>query len=357
MCMAHCISSLPPIREMALPVLNVNAETHFAYLDSGAPNTHAYKTIFVVHGIAFNAKVFQKVIDLAQASSVRIVAMNRSDYPGSSTLSEKELTLLSGSEADCVLYLSNRGADVLAFVDGFIQENRLPAISEDGQTGGVAILGWSLGSSFAIAALASALKADSAVQSRLAKYIRALILEDPASVALGVPMPELNWAPGLDESIPPKERLPFNIAWLSSYFDHGDLSKRDPKALTYASPSIARVPSIYSMYPQYSEIVDVAPLMGSDGLHMAKLGGPSRHIYEQVFFGKDIRALLPRLKVWVMGREQSGWFGITTFWQVQDDNAKYGGDVNLEMFPKTNHFVHWDAPELAIASWKKALAS
>ncbi|KAF5339190.1 hypothetical protein D9611_011222 [Ephemerocybe angulata] len=337
MCMAHCISSLPPIREMALPVLNVNAKTHFAYLDSGAPNTHAYKTIFVVHGIAFNAKVFQKVIDLAQASSVRIVAMNRSDYPGSSTLSEKELSLLSGSEDDCALYLSNRGADVLAFVDRFIQGNRLPAISEDGQTGGVAILGWSLGSSFAIAALASALKADSAVQSRLSRYIRALILEDPASVALGIPMPELNWAPGLDESIPPQERLPFNIAWLTSYFDHGDLSKRDRKTLTYASPSIARVPSIYSMYPQYSEIVDVAPLMGSDGLHMVKLGGPSRDVYEQVFFGKDIRALLPRLK-------------------VQDDNAKYGGNVNLEMFPKTNHFVHWDDPELAIASWKKALA-
>ncbi|KAF5339208.1 hypothetical protein D9611_011226 [Ephemerocybe angulata] len=113
---------------MALPVPNINGETHFAYLDSGAPNTPAYKTIFIVHGITFNA------------------------------------------------------------------------------------------------------------------------------------------------------------IWLSSA---DNLSKRDPKNLTYASPSIARV-------------LDVSP--------------------------------------------------------VQDDNAKYGGDVNLEMFPKMNHFVHWDDPELAIASWKKALA-
>jgi hypothetical protein len=160
-------------------------------------------------------------------------------------------------------------------------------------------------------------------------------------------MPEKTWGPAFDLQIPVHERVPYQVLWLTSWFDHADLTKRDPNDLTYALPSRRKVPSIYTMHEHYDELVHIPPIVmgvegesppGTDAMLMGLLGTPLKENYEKVVFGGGESGLLPNAKVWVLGRAHSGTFTIPSYWLVQAENEKRGGSVNFDMTPH-NHFV------------------
>ena len=165
-----------------------------SYIDSGAPSGD-YITLFAIHGTAFTcsgsfvsgffrsprhllieiADVFQKIMGIAAASRVRIVALSRRDYPGSTLLSDKEKAVLdSGTDEEKAEFLKERGLEVSTFIKCFDEENPISPIS--GATGGFAILGWSLGSSFALAAVANLDSLRTDLQTWWGDHLRALIL-------------------------------------------------------------------------------------------------------------------------------------------------------------------------------------
>ena len=84
-----------------------------------------------------------------------------------------------GSDEGKAEYLTKRGLEYLRFIDAFIQEQNLPALStsEGSRTGGVALLSWSLGNAFGNAALASVSKLEAEAQGRISKYLSAIIVE------------------------------------------------------------------------------------------------------------------------------------------------------------------------------------
>ena len=160
-------------------------------------------------------------------------------------------------------------------------------------------------------------------------------------------MPEKTWGPAFDTQIPEHERVPYQVLWLTSWFDHADLTKRDLNDLTYALPSTRKVPSIYTMHEHYDELVYIPPIVmgvegksppGTDAMLMGLLGTPLKENYERVVFRDESKGLLPNAKVWVLGRAHSGTFSISSYWQVQAENEKRGGSVDFEMTPH-NHFV------------------
>ena len=165
-----------------------------SYIDSGAPSGD-YITLFAIHGTAFTysgsfvpvlfrsprhilieiAEVFQKIMVLAAASGVRIVALSRRDYPGSTPLSNKEKAVLnSGTDEEKAEFLKMRGLEVSTFIKCFDRENPISPIK--GATGGFAILGWSLGNSFALAAVANLDSLSEDLQTWWGDHLRALIL-------------------------------------------------------------------------------------------------------------------------------------------------------------------------------------
>jgi hypothetical protein len=176
--------------------------------------------------------------------------------------------------------------------------------------GGVAILGWSLGATYALAAFGNIEKLESGSRERLSRYVRALIhdamskfathsnarpdliLHDPPSVCLGLPPSKDNWFPALDPTIPQDEAFEFGLWWLTVYFDHpGNALKRDLNNLSYALPSASRVPSIFSIYPQYNNIVCTEPVLRADGIGtMEVLKDEIRENYEKALFGNSCTA-------------------------------------------------------------------
>ena len=118
------------------------------------------------HILTSGAANCRKVLKLAPTSGLRAVAINRQDYPHVSVL--RRWTRNDGYRI--------RHRQSYIFVKS-IQRHTLPPILGDCKTGCVALVGWSLGNIMTCAAISSAERLSPGVKCRLAKYLRALVLQ------------------------------------------------------------------------------------------------------------------------------------------------------------------------------------
>ncbi|KAF8917706.1 hypothetical protein CPB85DRAFT_1431233 [Mucidula mucida] len=235
---------------MAFQTLVVNASTgvELSFIDSGPPAQDVYTTIFAVHGMIFTNLVFQKVLDIAPSKGVRFVALNRRPFPGSTPFTPEELdvTLTGGTgDADRDVQIEARGHEIAMFVAEFIKKFTIPALSQDGKQGGVALLGWSVGAAYPLAAIGSAPTLPKDVKELLGSYIRSLISYEPAGLVLGLGMPAQQWTPLADTTMPENIRLPSFGQWVTSYFDHEDITQRDLDKLSWILSSPTHIPTLY----------------------------------------------------------------------------------------------------------------
>ncbi len=116
------------------------------------------------------------MIDLAASKGVRFVALNRRHFPGTTPLSSEELVITQTGGTDDSqreALVEARAHEIALFIDVFIQKFNLPSISSGG---GVALLGWSLGATFALIVISSVDTLPEDVRRRLNDYMRSLIL-------------------------------------------------------------------------------------------------------------------------------------------------------------------------------------
>ncbi len=187
-----------------MPSITVDdSGTELAYLDSGVPSTspESYVTIFALHGIGYgyrefhraahiylplitlvpgHADIYDRLVKFIQDSKppgVRFVAVSRRGYPSSTPYDAAEVGgLPTASDDQKAAFLRARGAELAAFIDKFIQEANLPPVSADGSSGGIALMGWSLGCAFALSVVSHIDTYPQSVQARLGAYLRTLIL-------------------------------------------------------------------------------------------------------------------------------------------------------------------------------------
>lgn len=206
----------------------------FAYLDSGpSPESvkgedAGYTTVVCVHGHTYTARTFSRVLHAATAdfassslststSSIsnsssstrrlRLVAVNRRDYAPSTLLTSKELaqSFASGPNATNShgSYLRARAVELARFLVWVVDNLIASSSSEDVEgnsdkgeggaqggggsdqsksAGGLAVLGWSLGTVTVLALLAflrerrSGLEADNNLRKRLKRELRRVFL-------------------------------------------------------------------------------------------------------------------------------------------------------------------------------------
>ncbi|KAL0581927.1 hypothetical protein V5O48_000157 [Marasmius crinis-equi] len=342
---------------MAFKTIVVNRETgvELSYLDSGAPPQSCYTTIFAIHGMIFTNAIFQKILDVAVTKGIRFVAINRRAFPGSTPYSREELDVVTNgasTETDKDAFIQDRGHEITYFIDSFIQEHELPPLSADGMNGGVAILGWSIGSSHAAAAVASTLTLPADVCARLRLHLRSLIFYEAAPMILGLPPPPQSWLPLTDTTIPAASRLRAFSQWATSYFDHGDLSSRDPEQLEWVVASPSSVPTFYTFGTETLNTITTFDdaTAGVDVPYTYYFQNQLSSCYRKAFFGKEIAAIFPHIRRSCLCGEKTGALGIAGFWAIQDDEKTFGGwtDVNYKLVPGINHFVHWADPEKAL---------
>ena len=83
----------------------------------------------------------------------------------------------SGTDDEKTALVNKRGVEIATFIDRFTVRNGILPISADGKTGGFSIVGWSLGSGFALSAIANIHALSLEAQARFATHLRAVILQ------------------------------------------------------------------------------------------------------------------------------------------------------------------------------------
>ncbi|KAF9058902.1 hypothetical protein BDP27DRAFT_1274398 [Rhodocollybia butyracea] len=334
---------MPPLA--SLKVSPSGAE--IAFVDSGVPpGAKSYTTIFAVHGMGFTHAIFQKIVNVASAQGIRFVAIVRRDYPGSSLFDEEE-TAAIGNVQLADEWVKARGQELAHFIADFVQKYSLPPISDDGKTGGITLLSWSLGTYVCMSTLAHVTSLPGNVRDCLTSRLRAFVVHEPPPFSLGYTMPVKDWAPIIDNTIPMEYRFPFWGQWLTSFFEHPESSKRDVELLNYVLPSTDKVPVIFSMSKsEIEEVVYGDNFMRELGV-VFNFGTQLKANYQKALFDKETRDIFPNMKVSYLTGEWTVSWAYASMWSVQDDAKAFNMEkfIDFKIIKGSNHFVQWEQPE------------
>lgn len=327
--------------------IRVSDSVEIAYFDTGAPPIHDYTTIFAVHGIAFGGLIFSRLSEQMFAENVRFVSIARRNYRGSTPYSIEELRVINnGTEEEKTHFELVQSQDLARFIAIFIEQFKLPSISADGTAGGVAVLGWSLGTVFTVGLTACVPSLSENERALFRRYLRASVFLDPFLPTLGLPSLPKVWAPLTDPTIPLEERLSMFGSWVTSYFDHKDIEGHDPDALTYVSPSLERHPSIYNMtYEERRSIIEEDAAVPDTSI-VSNFQPQILADFRASLFDPDLRALMPHMKVTHIFGTSSAALSIAAWWAVEvEDKSHGGGFVSFKPLSSANHMMAWDEPK------------
>ncbi|KAJ7021455.1 hypothetical protein C8F04DRAFT_1273673 [Mycena alexandri] len=334
-------------------VVNATTGVELSYIDSGPPAAHGpYTTIFSIHGMIFSNVVFQQMMALAPTQhytqGVRIVAINRRGFPGSTPFTPEELnvTLTGGSgDAEREVQVEARGHEIAMFIAIFIQKFDLPPFSGAGRPGGVVLFGWSVGAPFTTFAIANADTLPEATREVLRSHVRSLILYEAAPIAIGLPTPAQNWTPLVDSTIPASLQLGAFSQWVTAYFDHASTTNKDLDSLSWVITSPSRVPTLYEIpAAQLTAMIQLGPAASTDLPFLFFFGNQLLSTYRKAFYDSSTATLFPNMKRAVLCGNKTAAFGIAGLWAVEADQATSSPqtEVTYEMMSGTNHLGPWD---------------
>lgn len=323
-----------------LSTLQVKPGILLSYIDSGTPDppNEGYMTLFALHGGAFHSPIFNRAIALSGEYNIRLVAITRRDYPGSSLLSDEDVqTVIDGPTEKRIQALAERAEEILLFIKQFIDINNIPPISTNGG-GGFSLCGWSLGNVQGLSVLAFGNRYPDLVE-KLSPYLRNYILYETALFS-----PPLNtYLPSKDVSIPRQDRQLHMFHWISSYFIHPSqgLESGNPALLNQTISSTVK-PSSFSQFTaeERTAMIDIKPSLRGDILYSVLDPAVNEAIRQYVFSQHESQSTLPP---WPNVPVKSLW-GNQTVWKG-DERRHWVRAYETNIVPGGNHFLHWDEPE------------
>ncbi|KAJ7039386.1 Alpha/Beta hydrolase protein [Mycena alexandri] len=339
-----------------MPSLALQNGVVFFYTDTGAVTTGDYTTVVIIHGHTFHSGTFQRLNPFAESNSLRIISVNRREYPGSSPYSSEDLTIFAeGTDAERLTLLEQQGHDLAMFVDGLIM------LQSTSNTGGIALVGWSMGTTFLLPLIASVDTLPIATRERLSAQVHSVILLQSPSLALGLTSPPGLLIPHTDPDIAPESRGPAFAKWVSSYFLHGDLSTHNVNQLTYSNIDSQRVPTIETLRPEeLFGMTDFAPGDKYDSIvGLSPFAGPVFKQTTKALFDPTVRKLWNGARFWNVYGNAEPWNIIYTAWFLEEQLRAANCPelvINFKVMDGSNHFLVWEDPERAINELKECFA-
>ncbi|KAJ7695863.1 hypothetical protein B0H14DRAFT_3041450 [Mycena olivaceomarginata] len=313
-----------------MPSLTLNNGVVFGYTDSGAVTGGAdYTTVVIIHGHTFHSGTFQRLNPLAQPNSLRIISVNRREYPGSSPYSTEDLTTFAeGNDAERASLLEQQGRDLAMFLDGLNYRtidppNWRPCIET----------------------------LPTASQERLRAWVHSVVMLPPLAGSSHRPTRPLL----------PRPRGPAFAKWVSSYFLHGDLSTHNIDHLTYNDTDPAKPSTIETLKPEeLLAMTDFAPAEKYDNIvGLPPFAGAVFKQTNKALFNPTVRDAWSGTRFWSLYGTAEPWNVIYGSWFLEDQS--HAIDPKLEIISKVieggNHFLVWEHPEKAIDELKKCFST
>ncbi|KAF5318324.1 hypothetical protein D9758_018286 [Tetrapyrgos nigripes] len=169
------------------------------------------------------------------------------------------------------------------------------------------------------------------------------------AASIGHAPPPNSWAPFFNPTIPEELQFPSFTQWVTGYFNHGDLSTRDPNVVSHVVPATSPIPSIYNMSEEEIARASNNPIGALDAAQMVFLAPHLLGAFRKACFDERIKQILPYMKISAFCCEHTGGYGPATLWDIEDEDKEHeGGHVKTRFIPQANHFTHWDDPNRAL---------
>ncbi|THH32193.1 hypothetical protein EUX98_g1988 [Antrodiella citrinella] len=329
----------------------------FAIHDTGAPpDKDDYPTLILLHGYAWHTGIFSRMVPFASKHGIRLVLVNRRDYPGATPFNNEQLKLLKDASfatpeaADALRsHIRNIARDLYDFLGIFIAKERPP------KTGGITLAAWSFATVFLTALLAYGSEFPQG-DIDITSYLRGVVNYDPPQHALGYPPLDDGYNPLFDVELSPGDRAREFALWVSGYYEHGETSSELNLRHYLSSPH----PTLQTMSPE-----DVQSALypgpgepgGSDFIIMnagIQHGSHTETRLKAYFLSETSTNKWDNVKLRHVWCDQSVW---ETPWskfcleKEFEDGKKAGKKIRpyeIVRMHKANHFIHWDQPERSL---------
>ncbi|KAF7324448.1 AB hydrolase-1 domain-containing protein [Mycena venus] len=332
-----------------MPSLTLKSGVVFGYTDSGAVTGGDYTTLVIIHGHTFHSGTFQRLNPLAQPNSLRIISVNRREYPGSSPYSAQELTaFVEGTDAERASLLEQQGRDLAMFLDGLI-------------SGAVHTPNWWYCANRMVHGdFIQTLP--TATQERLSSFVHTVVMLQSPSLALGIPIPSGWLIPHTDPNIAPESRGFAFAKWVSSYFIHGDLSSHDIDHLTYTNTDPSKSATIETLRPEdLFAMTDFAPAEKYDNIiGLPPFAGAVFKQTNKALFDPTVRAAWSQTRFWTVYGSAEPWTIIYGAWFLEDQSHEMNNPelaIEFKVIDGGNHFLVWEDPEKAINELKECFST
>ncbi|KAF7357071.1 AB hydrolase-1 domain-containing protein [Mycena sanguinolenta] len=327
---------------MSVHTVEVSKAVQFTFTDSDPSSTESYTTFILVHGHTYHSGVFKKFGAPAKDSSVRIVCLNRREYEGSTPHTPEELRIYqAGNDEERTKLISEEGVNLALCVDAIILKCTLPA------SGHVALVGWSLGNTFTLAAMAYIASLLHDIRDRLVKYVKMFILWDLPSQALGIESPKNPYVPLYDMTIAADARGQAFGVWVASYFSHDNLTVHDQKNLQRKpNENPSRPPTFHDLsLDDLFAITDFSVGVKCDTI----LTEPTfkevvKKIIDTALFDPKTREAWGHPKVAHMWGEANPWNIPWAVWNIEErvQDAQGKAPIAFHRITGANHFLMWE---------------
>ncbi|KAI0700598.1 hypothetical protein BC835DRAFT_396880 [Cytidiella melzeri] len=226
-----------------MPTARIDDEgTTLYYEDSGAPQGSSdYTTVILNHGYVAHAPIFRPMFPHAASHNLRLIAFNQREYPGSSQLSDAQLSLFhSSDEKEQEVVIVDLSRDLARFTAYIISHEKTPAPANTAgkKSGGVCIYSWSGGNASLYGMLTYLPSFEQSVRKILESHVTSIItfgknqpydcpetpvtqpfaLKDPPSLFLGLQDPPKTYTPARDLKTPPDQLTTAFLVWASTWF-------------------------------------------------------------------------------------------------------------------------------------------
>ena len=122
-------------------------------------------------------EIFRRLVPLAPEHNLRLVLINRRDYPGSSPYTEADLEKIAGNDSEMKdEFVRARALEFATFIKTFVEKEIIPKVSSDWKRGGITLMAWSSGNAYTLPLLSYADAIPEATRQFLEPYLRSLIV-------------------------------------------------------------------------------------------------------------------------------------------------------------------------------------
>ncbi|KAG0700746.1 hypothetical protein DFH29DRAFT_930661, partial [Suillus ampliporus] len=262
-----------------------------------------------------DAGVFRKLFPLAAAHHLRIVSLYRRDYDPTTSFRDADMAgLISGTVEGQEGFLRSQAVEI--------------ATSLSRISGGIALIGWSLGSLHTHAVVAYLDDLPSDILSDLGEYLHTMVSHVSTY--------------GSKRDV----KVKFNLfcEWTTAYYLHKSFNKFSDN--THAMHELSS--------EELAELTSVETFGGSDTLLLTMT---RRAIFNTAL----ARRFLPNLRVRYMSGGASSGALVWTLYELRkclaDPEPMYGPDaekardVKVKFHTEGNHFVFWDEPQVALEQY------